>query len=544
MKAPMHELKLDQTNEEHRLRSINRQGHRFSFGEMLTRAARNFPDVLAVSDTHTDRTYAELEDRAHRLSSALRSRGVSEGSRVCILALNRTEFVETFYACAKLGAILVPINHRLAPDEISHILRDADPVLSVSQYSLLPKLLAAAKEDERAVPILVFDAFTHNDASDSAELESFEAALYGEWDASEDADVAETSPLLILYTSGTTGRPKGVVQSHLAFALNGLHRAQAQQLQTAQETIYVGLQLFHSGALATLAIAPSIGASFVMSGNESPSASDVLGILERYHVTMCSLVPTQWQAVCDLDAVGERKLSLKRISWGAASANTELLSRMRDVLGEIPIASMYGQTETCGVAFIIDGQEAADHPGAVGRPLPHFEVRLVDGNMHDVPDNEVGELVYRGPSVMDEYWDNPDGTESAFAGGWFHSGDLLRRDETGRYWLVDRVKDLIVSGGENIYPAEIERVLITHPKVADVAVAGVPHPRWGETPAAFVIPVRSADPPTLDELSSLCQQHLASYKKPTSLVIVESFPRNASGKVLRRELRLALARRD
>ena len=243
---------------------------------------------------------------------------------------------------------------------------------------------------------------------------------------------------------------------------------------------------------------------------------------------MCIFVPTQWDQVT---AVPQRS-RLRVAMWGAAPASRQTLEALARTYPGVDIVSAYGQTEMSGATTLLKGADSTRKMGSVGLPMRDVELRVVNDAMLDVGPNQIGEIVYRGPLVMHGYWNNPEATAEAFAGGWFHSGDLATRDEEGYLRLVDRKKDMIVSGGENVYPAEVERVLREHPGVTDVAVVGAPHPRWGETPVAFVVGDAEAD-----DLIDHCRERLASYKKPTAIHFVTSLPRNAAGKVLKRELR-------
>jgi fatty-acyl-CoA synthase/long-chain acyl-CoA synthetase len=255
-------------------------------------------------------------------------------------------------------------------------------------------------------------------------------------------------------------------------------------------------------------------------------------------VSSCFFVPSQWQAICAVPDIAEYDLSaLRRLSWGAAPASTALLRTMIETFPTADVVTAFGQTECSPVTCYLRGEDALRKIGSVGMPMLNVEVRVVDEEMNDVPRGAVGEIVYRGPLVMKEYWNKPEATAEAFAGGWFHSGDLVRQDEDGYYYVVDRKKDMIISGGENIYCAEVENVLAGHPKIADVALVGVPHPRWGEAPLAVIVPADPADPPVGDEVTEFARRHLAGYKCPREIAVVGALPRNAGGKVLKTELR-------
>jgi acyl-CoA synthetase (AMP-forming)/AMP-acid ligase II len=252
---------------------------------------------------------------------------------------------------------------------------------------------------------------------------------------------------------------------------------------------------------------------------------------------MCIFVPTQWATLCTSHSAARIDPRQLRVAmWGASPAPLHTLEAMARAFPHAAIVSAYGQTEMSGATTLLKGPDSTRKMGSVGRPMLGVELRVVDADDRDVPIGEVGEVVYRGPNVMAGYHRQPDATWEAFAGNWFHSGDLARFDDEGYLWLVDRKKDLIVSGGENVYPAEVERVLLDHPAVAEAAVIGVPHPRWVETPVAFVVPSGPGKPGE-GELIAHCRRYLAGYKKPSAIVVVDELPRNAGGKVLKRRLR-------
>jgi fatty-acyl-CoA synthase len=252
---------------------------------------------------------------------------------------------------------------------------------------------------------------------------------------------------------------------------------------------------------------------------------------------MCIFVPTQWAAICASDAVARIDPHQLRVAmWGASPAPRQTLEAMERTFPRAAIVSAYGQTETSGATTLLKGPDSTRKMGSVGKPMLGVELRVVDDSLQDMPAGGVGEVVYRGPIVMACYHQQPEATREAFAGGWFHSGDLARFDEEGYLWLVDRKKDMIVSGGENVYPAEVERVLLDHPAVAEAAVIGVPHPRWVETPVAFVVAGDGVEPDEA-ELIAHCRQYLAGFKKPSAVIVVDELPRNAGGKVLKRRLR-------
>ncbi|KAA9166019.1 AMP-binding protein [Amycolatopsis acidicola] len=506
------------------------QWRRMSHGEQLARAARRFPDRIAVRCGDRSVTYRVLDQRVTRVAHGLRGLGITAGSRVAILMRNTIEVAEIFYACARIGAIAVPVNHRLVADEVGYILRDSGAGTLVGEGTLGDVAIASAQLAGISPVVLT------SPAEAGENVLRYEDLVASSPDEPLAVDVPDGSPMAIMYTSGTTGSPKGAVIPHSAMTLQSLARAHIQQLVPGEEVWLSGLQLFHVGGLNALVLSILLGGQVIMLAPRTRPA-EIVDLLERHRVTTCSLVPTQWQEVCAPEHIEHRSFHLRSISWGTAPAGPDLLRRLDEVFGQTRIFNIFGQTETSGTACTLTGDEARNNRGSVGRPVLNVEVRIVDEEMRDVPAGDIGEIVYRGPTIMTGYWNKTRETAEAFAGGWFHSGDLARMDSAGLLWIVDRKKDLIISGGENIYPAELERVIGSHPKVSEVAVVGTPHERWGESPLAVVVPADPLAPPTESEIIEHCREKLASYKKPGAVVITAALPRNATGKVQKFRLR-------
>jgi fatty-acyl-CoA synthase len=266
------------------------------------------------------------------------------------------------------------------------------------------------------------------------------------------------------------------------------------------------------------------------------NANEILDAMEREKVTNVFMVPTQWQAICDEPRLAQRRLSLRLIAWGAAPASDTLLGAMADRFPGVSTIATFGQTEMSPVTCVLEGRDAAHKLGSVGKPVSTVSVRIIDNLMRDVSDGQVGEIVYRGPSMMEGYWNDPQATAAAFAGGWFHSGDMVYRDEDGFLYVADRKKDMLISGGENIYCAEVENILSAHPDIAEIAIIGRPDPYWGEVPIAVVV-TKTATDLTSADLAVWSASRLARYKQPKEVVIVDELPRNATGKVVKGELR-------
>ncbi len=519
---------------------------RMSHGEQLARQARKTPGAIAFKFEDEVLTFAELDHRVTRLAQALRQRGVKQGDRLAVLMTNRLAVVESYLAGCRLGAVVVPVNFRLAADEVVYIIEDAGAAALIVDAGLAG--LAGTVRARLAGPgrgaVGTLRACLVTDGAESEAgpgAEAYGSALSEASDEPLMIDVAETDPAFLMYTSGTTGRPKGAVLSHFNLVMNTFNMMLTMGITGDDEVWLSGLPLFHIGGLnGILPYLMTGGTSIILpSGQFDPA--QVVNLLEAERVTGCYFVPTQWQAICAVPGINQRDLRLRRLSWGASVAPPSVLQSMADTFPGIPNYNAFGQTEMSSVTCVLKGEDAVRKMGSVGTPVVNVEARLVDEAMADVAPGDVGEIVYRGPTVLQQYWENPEATADAFTGGWFHSGDLCRMDDEGFIYVVDRKKDMIISGGENIYCAEVEAVIDSHPKVREVALIGIPHDRWVETPRAVIVPADPAQPPTEEEIIEFTKERMASYKKPTSVVIVSELPRNASGKVLKTALRQTAA---
>jgi fatty-acyl-CoA synthase len=340
-----------------------------------------------------------------------------------------------------------------------------------------------------------------------------------------------------MYTSGTTGRPKGAVLSHFNLLMSTLSSMVTQGIVGYDDVWYGNLPLFHIGGLTGILPYVIGGGCAVIVPSRNFESRQAVEEMARFGVTGCVFVGMQWDEICDQVTASGVTLSLRRASWGAANTPVEVLKKVERSLPGVPIYSFFGQTEMSPVTCILHAQDSERKRGSVGRPIMNVEARVVDEDGHDVAVGEVGEIVYRGPTVMQGYWRMPEANEVAFADGWFHSGDLCRMDEEGYLYVVDRKTDMIISGGENIYCPEVEAVLRAHPGVADAALIGLLDPKWGETPRAVIVPSDPSDPPDEATLIDWCKERLASYKKPTSVVLTDRLPLNSAGKVVKPVLR-------
>lgn len=505
---------------------------RQNWTNQLARHALMQPDKTALRFLGQTTTWGELDHRVSRLAGALSRRGVGFGDRVLILMLNRNEFIEAMLAANKLGAIAVPVNFRMTPPEIAFLVSDCEARVVVTESVLAGVATAVRDLDATLSTVIVAGGDTEDGVLGYGDLIAEDGPL------PEQVDIPNDSPALIMYTSGTTGRPKGAVLTHTNLTAQAMTNLFTIGVDLNHDVGFIGVPLFHIAGIAGNVLSGlTLGLPTVLYPLGAFDPDALLDVLEAEKVTGIFLVPAQWQAVCAAQRAKPRDLKLRALSWGAAPASDTLLKEMSDVFPGAEIFAAFGQTEMSPVTCMLLGEDAIRKLGSVGRAIPTVAARVVDEDMNDVKVGEVGEIVYRGPSMMSGYWNNPKATAEAFAGGWFHSGDLVRQDEDGYIWVVDRKKDMIISGGENIYCAEVENVLAAHPAIVEVAVIGRPHEKWGEVPVAVVALSRADDPLTLEDLDAFLTDRLARYKHPKAVEIVDALPRNPSGKVLKTELR-------
>jgi fatty-acyl-CoA synthase len=503
---------------------------RQNWTNQLERHALMQPDAAALRFLGKTLTWAELARRVTALADALNRRGVGFGDRVMILMLNRTEFVESVLAINMLGAIAVPLNFRLTAAEIAFLVQDCEARVMITEAVLGP-VATGVREIEPALEMIVVAGGSTDD-----DVLGFEDIINEPGDPHEPADIPNDSPALIMYTSGTTGRPKGAVLTHTNLTGQTMTGLYTNGADINNDVGFIGVPFFHIAGIGNLLTGMLLGIPAVIYPLGAFEPGQLLDVLAAEKVTGIFLVPAQWQAVCAEQQARPRDLKLRVMSWGAAPAPDALLREMSATFPGTQILAAFGQTEMSPVTCMLLGDDAIRKRGSVGKVIPTVAARVVDEHMNDVPVGEIGEIVYRAPTLMSGYWNNPEATAEAFAGGWFHSGDLVRMDEDGYVWVVDRKKDMIISGGENIYCAEVENVLASHPGIVEVAVIGRAHDKWGEVPIA--VAAVAGDGLRLDDLAGFLTERLARYKHPKALEIVDALPRNPAGKVLKTELRI------
>ena len=509
---------------------------------VLAHHATATPDkAMTVFEGETT-SYADMATRAAALSAGLRARGVGAGDVVALLSYNCPEFLETVFAANHAGAIAMPINWRLAAPEVRYILEHSEARALVCDEGLLELAADATRGMEAAVLRLSISDTASDGWERIADVRGAggaggDAAAVAPWAAAGADDVHR-----LMYTSGTTGRPKGVMLTHANLAWKNLAHLVEFGFHAGDLGLACG-PLYHVGALdLTTTTLIAAGATVVL--HRAFDAAAVVDELERSRVTTVWLAPAMVNAIMALPDVEQRDLSSVRVIInGGEKMPIPLIERIQRTFPSAWFADAYGLTETVSGDTFLDRDSIITKLGSVGRPCLHLELDVWDEQGRSAVPGERGEIVLRGPKVFKGYWKNPEATAEAFAGGWFHTGDIGVRDEDGYLFIVDRLKDMIVSGGENIAGSEVERVLYEHPAVLEVAVVARPDERWGEVPVAYVALRPDADGAptqvTEDELIEHCRAQLAKFKVPKAVTFIDALPRNPSGKVLKRELRAA-----
>lgn len=496
-------------------------------GEMLARQARKNPGRVALVDGGRKFTYHQLNSRVNRLAGAFSQLGVGKGDRVAILLFNCSQMVECYFALAKLGALAVPVNFRLVGREVAYIVNHSGSSVLVYDSIFHEMVKMAGK----SMPVL-----RHSIVVGDSEMEGvtgYEEFLSRGDDAEPEVIVEDDDPALIMYTSGTTGRPKGAVLTHKNKMVNCVNCI--IELGLKHDDVYLCVPpLFHTAALAVMLMMVFLGGTTVLVRQFEPSA--VVDTASREKVTVTFLVPAMWNALLMVPGLGEKMKTLRLAITGAAIMPLSLKEAVLRAIPGVGLVDAFGQTEMSPVTTLLKPEDTLRKGASVGRLVVNVEARVVDDDGREVPTGEVGEIVYRGPTMLKEYYRDPESTAEAMRGGWFHSGDLVRVDEEGYVYVVDCKKDMVISGGENVYPAEVEEVLYRHEKVLEAAVIGVPDEKWGERVHAVVVP-KPGTTLTVAEVMEWCSSHLAGYKKPRTVSFVETLPRNASGKVLKNTLR-------
>jgi long-chain acyl-CoA synthetase len=494
---------------------------------LISRHARYRPDATAVVFEDERLTYAQFGARVARSANLLRSLGIGKGDKVATVLGNSRESLELIWAVPAVGAALVPLSPLLMPAGLASLLRDSDAKCLMSQRSMLPTLEAIHTELAPLLPgrVLLIDGA-------SGEFGNYGALTEAQGDTFVPEPCGPNDLFNIMYTSGTTGLPKGIMHNHYVRSLYGLLMASAYRMTPESRTLHAGAIVFN-GAYVTLMPTFYLGATYVLLKQFDADAT--IAAIERERITHIMLVPAQIIAIFASKRYRpDRLASLECI----LSLGAPLLQEHKDRLNaELPnrFYELYGLTE--GFMTILDRDEAVRKSGSVGRPTQHFEMRIVDAEGRDLPPREIGEIVGRGPLVMQGYYKRADLTAQTIRDGWVFSGDVGYADEDGFLYLVDRKKDMIDSGGMKVYPKDVEEIAARHPAIREVAVFGVPHDKWGETPLAAVI-LREGAMASAEELRGWINERVAArYQRVSDVVVMKDFPRSAAGKTLKREMR-------
>ncbi len=495
-----------------------------NIGSFLTRRAMLSPNEEGLVCENVRLTFSELNSRANRLANAMKALGIKKGDHVAMLTLNEVEYFDMLFGLGKIGATLVPINYRLAGPEMEYILSNAEAKVLVfgkeyveivdsirNQISIKDLIVISDTPPDWAKP---YESFVNEQSDEEPELVG-----------------GDDDTLTILYTSGTTGKPKGAELTHANYFWTAVNMDST--LGEIGNTFLVALPLFHIGALA----GPP---SFVHGGKKtvllrSLDPQRFLELLEEENITGFGSVPALLdflKLVPDFEKYNWD--SVKLILVYAAPVPVTLLNEYAEA--GIEVRQLYGLTECTGPGSVIDSRNAVNKAGSCGLPFFHVDIRIIDTQGNDVEPEEMGELIMRGPGTMKGYWNRPDANAETIKDGWLYTGDIAKKDKDGFLYIMDRKKDMIISGGENIYPAEIEDSLLAHPSILDVAIIGYDHEKWGEAVKA-VIKLKEGETLTEDELIKWCDGKIGKFKIPKSVVFIDEIPRTPTGKILKRVLR-------
>jgi long-chain acyl-CoA synthetase len=478
----------------------------------MGRAVRYYPERPALSLDRSTLTFSQLHERVRRLAAGLSRAGFKKGDRLAILLPNAPEYIELVYACSWLGVIAVPINVRLSIPEIDHVLTDCRP-RGIVRHSTLPQPKTPLSLD------IVLDR----------------DGLMGDDGPCPDPCYDPSAILALIYTSGTTGRPKGVMLTHsnILSDVNNFN----YWMRYREGGVYLhAAPIFHIADFPAMFAAPMFGASQVALARFQPEA--FCEIVAKGRVNYTVLVPTMINFLTQFAESNPHDLtSLELLAYGGSPMAPQLIRKTRELLPNTQLVQVYGLSETGFLTGLQDGEHTADKLTSCGRPCPGVDVQIVDDAGNPVKTPNPGELVARGANVMAGYWNNVEETAAAFRNGFFRTGDIGYQDSNGYFFILDRLKDMIVTGGENVYSGEVEAVVFNHPAVRDVAVFGIPDPQWGELVAASVV-LKAGAQLTAEELIAYCRQFVANYKVPRRIDFSETdLPKSASGKVLKRVLR-------
>ena len=508
-----------------------------SFCDVVREHARAQGNIIAFTYGDEDITFAELDEGANRVANGLAALGVRPGERVAFLGKNHPFYFEALLGAARIGAVMTPVNWRLAPPEVAYILDNCQAQVVFVGEGFAEVLASIRGDCPQIEQIIGIDAPDYPGTDYRIWRDGFSSTPPAHHVRAED-------DALQLYTSGTTGKPKGAVMTHGSILSSRDAAAAAEEMRKWQEPIpgdvtLLAMPCFHISGTGTGIGTMVAGSNSIVLPEYDPTKA--LDLIANFNISKIFLVPAAIQILLNHPKVGEVDFSrLKYVTYGASPIPLDLMREAMRVLG-CGFVQMYGMTETSGTIVALDPEdhvpEGSPRMRSVGKALAGVELKIIDEAGNPVPAGTVGEIATRSSKNMRGYWNNPEATAATIdADGWLRTGDAGYLDEDGYLYIHDRVKDMIISGGENVYPAEVENALYSHPKVADVAVIGVPHAKWGEAVKACVV-LKPGEELTVAELIAHARQHIAGYKCPKSIDFIPALPRNPSGKILRRELR-------
>jgi len=488
------------------------QRHSSTVGQLLERTAARVPGRTALRFGERAWTYAELDAAVGRVAARLLAEGFAKGDRIAAYGRNSDAYVILFLACARAGLVHVPINYNAIAGELEYLLTQSSASMVFADAALTAQVPDGFRSDDLCERVLAWaqDGPTHAEAG------------------VDDGDLVQ-----LLYTSGTTSRPKGAMLTHRALVHEYVSCVVALDLDERDVPLH-SLPLYHSAQMHVFML-PYLAIGATNHLVQAPEVSDILRRVERDGVNSVFAPPTVWVGVANHPELRTRELTaLRKVYYGASIMPVPVLQALRETLPGVAFYNCFGQSEIGPLATVLRPEEHDARPDSAGRPVLFVQLRVVDGDMNDVPVGELGEVVYRSPQLCEGYWDKPEETEEAFAGGWFHSGDLVRADAERYLYVVDRIKDVINTGGVLVASREVEEALYAHPAVGEVAVIGLPHERWIEAITAVVVPKGAVTP---EELVAFARERLAVHKLPKAVHLVDELPKNPSGKLLKRELR-------
>ena len=508
-----------------------------NLGEILRVHAKNYPEKIAVKDWHgRTRTYSELESRTNRLANSLSSMGLRRGDRLAVMLYNCVEFVEVCCACAKIGVVVVTVNWRFVRKEIGYVVNNSDARAMIVGEEFVdvinlvrPNLRNISEESFVVVGRAAPEGYIN-----------YENLVEGSLDNKPGVKVGSKDTWFQIYTSGTTGRPKGVVRSHESYI--SFYLINAVEFGFSQEDKgMIVMPLYHVNSTFYGLLFPYIGASLYVGRDKGFDPVELLRVIDEERVTFISLIPTHYHLILNVSEGVRKKFdlsSMRSFLCSSAPVRSKIKKGILKCFPDVKLYEAYGSTEA-GLVTILRPEDQLRKLGSIGQECLGTDViKLLDKNGNEVPIGEIGELYSWGPMMFDEYYKMPQKTKGSFRGDLFTARDMVKRDEEGYYYIVDRKDNMIITGGEHVYPSEVEEVISRHPKVFDVAVIGLPDDKWGEAVKAVVI-LKEGEKATEDEIIEWCRGKIAGYKKPKSVDFISAseMPRTTTGKILHRKLR-------